>query len=172
MFKRILVAVDGSAPAARALTAALDLAVEQGSELVLLHVLDDLPAAVSVDALTYATGPILEALQQAGRDVLGSAVRKAEKRDVRLRPLLVETVGKSVSDVILDQARKTRADLIVLGTHGRRGLARIVMGSDAEGVVRNATVPVLLIRASEGAAGKRGASPRRARSSSRRGEIR
>jgi nucleotide-binding universal stress UspA family protein len=52
-----------------------------------------------------------------------------------------------VADVIVENAKKWRADLIVMGTHGRRGITRVVMGSDAEGVVRNTPVPVLLIRA-------------------------
>jgi len=61
----------------------------------------------------------------------------------------VETAGYGVADVILKQAKKTRADLIVMGTHGRRGVARLVMGSDAEGVVRGAPVPVLLVRSAD-----------------------
>ena len=65
---------------------------------------------------------------------------------LRAKTVLVETVGESVADAILIQARKVRAELIVLGTHGRRGLARMLMGSDAEAVVREARVPVLLVR--------------------------
>ena len=60
--------------------------------------------------------------------------------------MLYETVGHAVADVIIEQAKKCRADLIVLGTHGRRGITRLVMSSDAEGVVRATRVPVLLVR--------------------------
>lgn len=60
--------------------------------------------------------------------------------------MLCETVGHAVADVIVEQAKKRRADLIVLGTHGRRGITRLVMGSDAEGVVRTTRMPVLLVR--------------------------
>ena len=72
--------------------------------------------------------------------------------------MLVESRGHSVADTILEQARKTKADVIVLGTHGRRGLSRILMGSDAEAVVREARVPVLLVRSQERPAGKTGGS--------------
>ena len=65
---------------------------------------------------------------------------------MRTRPVLVETIGHTVADAIPEQAKKSHADLIVLGTHGRCGISRLVMGSDAEGVIRAATVPVLLVR--------------------------
>jgi nucleotide-binding universal stress UspA family protein len=65
---------------------------------------------------------------------------------VKPKPVLVEKFGGLVADVIIAQARKQRAGLIVLGTHGRRGVTRLVMGSDAEGVVRRTPVPVLLVR--------------------------
>ena len=75
-----------------------------------------------------------------------------------MKPLLVETRGQTVAHAILGQAQKTKADLIVLGTHGRRGLSRVLMGSDAEAVVREARVPVLLVRARERKARKAGAA--------------
>jgi nucleotide-binding universal stress UspA family protein len=58
-----------------------------------------------------------------------------------------EIVGGPAADVIVREAKKQRADLIVLGTHGRRGMRRLVLGSDAEQVVRMSPVPVLLVRA-------------------------
>jgi len=61
--------------------------------------------------------------------------------------VLLESIGGSAADLILDQARQGSADLIVMGTHGRRGLLRAAFGSDAEQVVRGATIPVLLVRA-------------------------
>jgi nucleotide-binding universal stress UspA family protein len=61
--------------------------------------------------------------------------------------VLLETLGHRVAELIIKQAKKWRADVIVLGTHGRRGLARVLMGSDAEIVVRESPVPVLLVRA-------------------------
>jgi nucleotide-binding universal stress UspA family protein len=60
--------------------------------------------------------------------------------------VLRETLGHRVADLIIKQAKRWRADVIVLGTHGRRGVSRLVMGSDAELVVRETSVPVLLVR--------------------------
>jgi len=60
--------------------------------------------------------------------------------------VLQQTVGSPVADLIIEEARKWRADLIVLGTHGRRELSRVIMGSDAETVVRETTLPVFLVR--------------------------
>jgi nucleotide-binding universal stress UspA family protein len=66
---------------------------------------------------------------------------------VAAKTILVESIGpRRVADIIIQQARKQRADAIVIGTHGRRGLSRLVMGSDAEEVVRTAPVPVTLVR--------------------------
>ena len=68
------------------------------------------------------------------------------QRRVKVDTVLLETLGHPVADLIIKQSKKWRADVIVLGTHGRRGLSRLLMGSDAEMVVREAQVPVLLVR--------------------------
>jgi hypothetical protein len=92
---------------------------------------------------------LLAALRDAGRKILVKAETVARKAEQPMRPALVEATGQSTARVILTHARKVHADLIVLGTHGRRGLKRLVMGSDAEAVLREATVPVLLLRSSK-----------------------
>jgi len=88
----------------------------------------------------------LRSLRKGGKKILAKAGAKVEKQRVTFKSVLIENLGHTVSDVIIDQARKLRADTIVMGTHGRRGITRMVMGSDAEGVVRRAPVPVLLVR--------------------------
>jgi nucleotide-binding universal stress UspA family protein len=146
MFKTILVAVDGSAVSNFGLEEAIQLASEQQATLCVLHVVEEYVLAQSVDAPVYVEG-LWEALREAGKKTLAKAVANAERRGVATRSILAESVGVPVADVILRQARKCRADLIVLGTHGRRGMSRLVMGSDAEAVIREAAVPVLLVRA-------------------------
>jgi nucleotide-binding universal stress UspA family protein len=89
---------------------------------------------------------LLAALREAGKKILSRAEKLAEKHGKPVQPLLVETLGQGVAHEVLIQARKLRAELIVLGTHGRRGLSRLVMGSDAEAILREARVPVLLVR--------------------------
>jgi K+-sensing histidine kinase KdpD len=72
-----------------------------------------------------------------------------------MKAVLAESRGGTIADAILSQARKAKADLIVIGTHGRRGLSRVLMGSDAEAVVRESRVPVLLVRSPQRAPRKR-----------------
>lgn len=148
MFKKILVPVDGSPTANRGLKEAIALAKEQGTMLYLLHVIDehrvDLAGAEVGGAYVAAA---TEALMKNGQKIIAAAQARAEKQGVRAISLTVETLGQTVAHMILAQAKKHKVDLIVLGTHGRRGLRRIIMGSDAEDVIRQTPVPVLLIRA-------------------------
>jgi nucleotide-binding universal stress UspA family protein len=73
---------------------------------------------------------------------------------------MVENVSGQVAEVILNEARKWRADLVVMGTHGRRGFSHMLLGSTAEGVVRSSAKPVLLVR---GNASRGSGRPRKAR---------
>ena len=145
MFRTILVAVDGSVVSNFGLDQAILLASEQHATLCILHVVEEYVLVQSVDAPVYVEG-LWEALRETGKKTLSAAVAKAERRGVTTRSILAESVARPVAEVILEQAKKCHADLIVLGTHGRRGMSRLVMGSDAEGVIREATVPVLLVR--------------------------
>ena len=83
-----------------------------------------------------------EMVRQFGLDVLARARQEAEAASVHCETLLREVTGKRVADVIVDQAAQHACDLIVMGTHGRRGFNRIAMGSEAEQVARTSTVPV------------------------------
>jgi nucleotide-binding universal stress UspA family protein len=165
MFKRILVPIDGSATSNLGLREAIEVAKDQNATLCLLHVVDDMVVTQGFDGTMYVAASyideILAALRKEGKAILAKAEAQAKKQALRCESVLVETIGHPVADVIIRQARKCRADLIVLGTHGRRGLTRMVMGSDAEGVVRATRVPVLLVR-----------SPKRPLAQSRRGAKR
>jgi nucleotide-binding universal stress UspA family protein len=85
-------------------------------------------------------------LRERGEQILKDAAGIARQQGVELETKLVETPGGSVGAMIVEHAENWPADLIVLGTHGRRGIRRLVMGSDAEYVVRTTPVPVLLVR--------------------------
>ncbi len=150
MFRNMLVAIDGSPTANRGLRMALDLAKEQHAALHVLHVIDDAVLATSLEGSAYVPPAYMESMLEGMRDTARKVIAAAEKlaaaHDVAIAPIMVEARGHAVAQVILAQARKVHADLIVLGTHGRRGLRRIVMGSDAETVLREATAPVLLVR--------------------------
>ena len=150
MFKRILVPIDGSPTSNLGLREAIKLAQDQSAALYLLQVVDELIVAQGFDGTMYVApesiDDFLTALRKEGKALLARAESRVNQHGIKCQTVLVETVGHAVADVIIEQAKKHRADLIVLGTHGRRGLSRIVMGSDAEGVVRGTKVPVLLVR--------------------------
>lgn len=145
MYKNILVAVDGSAASLRGLDEAIKVAKSVGGELMLVHVVGDLVMAADYVPSVYSEG-LFQALRESGAKVLEQAAAIARHAQVTTEQRLIETVGGRAADEIVKQARDWPADLIVMGTHGRRGLKRLVMGSDAELVLRLSAVPVLLIR--------------------------
>jgi nucleotide-binding universal stress UspA family protein len=95
------------------------------------------------------TPELIESLRVGGATILNSAASKARERGVKPETALLDRLGTSVAELILIQAKEWSADLIVMGTHGRRGLKRLALGSDAEMVVREANIPVLLVRETE-----------------------
>jgi nucleotide-binding universal stress UspA family protein len=150
MFQRILVPIDGSPTSAAGLHQAIALAEDQGATLYLLHVVDGLVVTQGFDGTAFVLqgeiDAVINALRKQGKSLLDKAAEAAKRRSVKHETLLVDTFGHAVADVIAEQARKRRVGLIVMGTHGRRGITRLVMGSDAEGVVKSARVPVMLVR--------------------------
>jgi nucleotide-binding universal stress UspA family protein len=161
MFKSILVALDGSAASNAGFKSALQLASDQHASLVALHVIDDGAMAINLEGgylpPSYVD-TLYDSLHKSGEAILAKAQAAARAAGVNITPILVETRGQTVAHEIILQARKSKADVIVLGTHGRRGLSRLVMGSDAEAVLREASVPVILVRKAEHA---RQAAPRK-----------
>ena len=143
-YKRILVPVDGSPTAAVGMLEAIKLAKEGGGKLLLLHVVEDYLAFVGPDA-GVSIAPMLDALRQTGQRVLGRIALRVERAGIKPQSVLVENYGGRVADSIVEQAKRLRADLIVMGTHGRRGVTRVLLGSDADVVVRYSPVPVLLV---------------------------
>lgn len=145
MYGKILVPVDGSETAARGLNEAIKIAKAQGSQLRLVHIVNEFILDYTYAPGLYAAN-LIESLVKGGREVLDNAEKAAQREGVKVDSVLIESIGGVAADLILTQAKQWPADLIVMGTHGRRGLARLAMGSDAEQVVRAATVPVMLVR--------------------------
>jgi nucleotide-binding universal stress UspA family protein len=148
MYQRILVPVDGSHTSTLGLQEAIRLAVDQRAQLFLLSIVDELVIAQNFEGLINA-GDLIDALRDAGNKALKHALALVHKHDIKAQAIVIETVGDRVSDIIVREAKKCKADLIVMGTHGRRGINRMVLGSDAEGVLRTALVPVLMVRSPE-----------------------
>lgn len=147
MSRRILVPIDGSPTSNRGLAEAIKLARGQKAKLCLLHVVDERSVTMAPEMDGIYMDRVMNLMRESGKKVLAKAEAAARKRGIKAITILVESISRPVADLIVGQARRWGADLIVLGTHGRRGLSRLVMGSDAEGVVRTARIPVLLVRA-------------------------
>lgn len=147
MYRRILVPLDGSEASKRGLEEALELAQEPQCAVRLLHVVDELIIMPSPEAVYDATD-MVKWMREAGEEILRAGADAARNHGVDAEIELFECLGGRAADIIIERAKHWGADLIVLGTHGRRGLRRLVMGSDAEEVVRRSPVPVLLVRAS------------------------
>ena len=142
-YKRILVPVDGSPTSDQGLDEAAKLARSSGSRLLLLHVVDDTVAFSSPDGA--GVNLVLDVLRSSGKSALETAAERARRARLRADTALVEKATGRVAEAIVEQAKRWRADLIVMGTHGRRGVNRLLLGSNAELVVRNSVVPVLLV---------------------------
>ena len=145
MYQRILVPVDGSHTSTLGLQEAIRIAIDQRAKLRIIHVVDELVVAQNFDGYLN-TDDLLGALRDAGKKALQNALAMARKRDLKADSALFESLGGRISEVIVKDAKKWRADLIVMGTHGRRGVTRMVLGSDAEAVLRETPVPVLFVR--------------------------
>lgn len=147
MYKKILVPTDGSAIAQKGLAEAIALGKLTGASLRLIHVVDELSFALSAGYGAGYMGDILSVLREAGAEVLSQAEAQVRASGLEVDSVLNDSFAGRVSDLVMAQVSHWGAELIVLGTHGRRGVGRIFMGSDAESIVRSATVPVLLLRA-------------------------
>lgn len=146
IYQRILVPIDGSATSERALQEAIRLAEGQ-SRLRLVYVLEEV---FPLDTEGYAFidySSLQEAVRLTGERALAQAAEKVRQSGTAVETVLLEMKGERIASVIVGESRQWPADLIVVGTHGRSGLNRLLMGSVAEGVVRSASVPVLLVRA-------------------------
>lgn len=144
VFARLLVAIDDSEPSQRAAEFAIRLAAEKHAQLICVHAVDWVPAVSSMEVgLSVADPePIIEALRTEGRALLDNVEAQAKAANVACDARLVEL---RPIDAILEAAKETKADVIVVGTHGRHGMARAVLGSVAEGVLRASTIPVLVV---------------------------
>lgn len=143
--ERIVVGTDFSSIAEHAVDHAVDLAEQIGASVTLVHAYE-LPAYSLPDGVVVATPAVAKSITDAGLKGLAESVERRKARSVALRPIL--RMG-SVADELNAVADAEDADLIVVGTHGRRGFSRFLIGSVAERTVRTATRPVLVVHAPE-----------------------
>ncbi len=146
MYQNILVPIDGSETAGLGLHEAIQLARTLGARIRVLHVLNKTPF-IADGATPVVIDDLISQLRSNGESIVHEAATAARAAGVEVQSSIIEALGDRAGEVIVAEARDWPAHLIVCGTHGRRGLKRILMGSDAEYVVRHTSVPVLLIRA-------------------------
>jgi nucleotide-binding universal stress UspA family protein len=146
-YKHILVAIDGSDVSNKALKEAIRLATDQKAHLHILHVVDE--------AFVYHGGPgfdysqIMKAFKDEGQKILDSAATIVSKQSsIKFDTTLIELnpFQGRIAEVIITKAQDWPADLLVIGTHGRRGFSHLFLGSVAEHIIKLATMPVLLVR--------------------------
>ena len=146
MYKKILVPVDVSDTSRSGLLEAIKLARDSGATVRAVHVVNSAYIAFPYSPAAYSLGEISERLLEEGKSLLTQAEQLVRDQGLKAESVLLETSTDNTGPLIVGQAKDWPADLIVMGTHGRRGLGRIVLGSEAEYVVRHTPVPVLLVR--------------------------
>ena len=146
MYQSILVPIDGSPTSSRGLSEAVRLGQLTRARLRLIHVVDELSFALGASEGLTMTGDILSLLREAGAAILTQGAASVKAAGLEVDTVLKDSFAGRVCDLVVAEAAAWPADLIVLGTHGRRGVGRLFMGSDAENIVRSAQTPVLLLR--------------------------
>lgn len=141
MYTRVLFPTDGSDPARAALSYALDVAAEHDATLHVLSVAD-----TNQDSLSLIEGEVVDVLEATARDIVDEAVARADEQGVSTESAVMQG---DPSLTIVDYADVFDIDLIVMPTHGRRGLSRLLLGSVTERVVGSATVPVVAVTPDE-----------------------
>jgi nucleotide-binding universal stress UspA family protein len=145
MYARILVPVDGSETSRKGLEEAIKIAKSQGSTLCLVHIVNEFIFDYSYGPGVYAAN-VIDSLRERGKVILEESVSLVRKAGLEPESAMLESIGGPAAEFIVSKAVEMKAQLIVMGTHGRRGLRRLALGSDAEQVIRTSPVPVLLVR--------------------------
>jgi nucleotide-binding universal stress UspA family protein len=145
MFKKMLLPSDGSPQAHQAAEVAADLAKSQGAEIVGVYVIDPYPFIGIGDASALALDAYLSEAQAAAAQSLNFIRELCQARGV---PFAGDTIERhSPYEGILETATAENCDLIVMGSHGRKGLQALILGSVAQKVLTHATIPVLVVKA-------------------------
>ena len=146
MYQRILVPVDGSSTSAQGLSEAISIAKLTAGRIRLLHVIREPFPAIAIDAALCAAAEIHGLARDAAERIIARATEQVEAQGIAVDSQWLDSFDGRVCDLVVQAAQAWEADLIVIGTHGRRGVGRMLLGSDAEQILRLAPVPVLLVR--------------------------
>jgi len=146
MFKRILIPVDGSDTATKALVAGLQMARETSASVRLVHTVNEMAYLAGMDAYGTYTADLAGMMREGGAKVLNDAMAVAKSAGVEASQAMLDEPGQRLGESVAGAAKLWGADLIVVGSHGRRGIGRVLLGSGAEQILRLSPVPVLVIR--------------------------
>ena len=154
MYRRIMVAVDGSDTSNKALVAANEMANYSGGRTVLrlIHVLDEMAYFTGFDPYGGQSGELIKIMRETGVKILADALAIVQAAGIEADTVLIDKFGERLGETVAAEAQSWKADLIVVGTHGRRRVGRMFLGSGAEQIIRLAPVPVLVIRTPDGGA--------------------
>ncbi|MBV1776326.1 universal stress protein [Burkholderiaceae bacterium DAT-1] len=144
MYQKILMPVDDSETSSRALSEATRFCCEQHGKVRLVHIVD--MAQFSWSGTEFVdVGDLQQNLRENGKKVLERSLASLKEAGLEVESALIEIWGGNLSSAIIDDAKAWGADLVIMGSHGWTGLDHLLLGSVAEGVVRHATLPVLII---------------------------
>lgn len=149
MYTRILAAIDGSRASRLALDEAVKIARTSGASIVAAYVVEHTPQLVDVGAVYQGEGSASPEAIEAATAALEEADGLFKSQGVQGTSRAVDAYGESVASVIARVADECEAELIVMGTHGRHGVRRVLLGSVAESLLRSVDLPVLLVRHEE-----------------------
>jgi nucleotide-binding universal stress UspA family protein len=144
-YRHILVPVDGSPTSDKALDEAIRLALFSGAKISLMHVMDDLSHVTGFEPAINYVQQIAPLMREAAERLLAKEGEKVLAHGLPVECVLIAEGPGRICDHVAEHARISHADLIVVGSHGRRGVGRVLMGSDAEQIIRHAPIPVLVI---------------------------
>lgn len=147
MYKRILVATDGSDLSARAVTHAISLAKLCGAQLFVLKVVSRYPqtyfeGGIALDADEVKR--VEQSWEDEGRTIILSVEKEASIQGVKVNGYVEKS--DIVSEAVLDLSKKCECDLIIMASHGRKGISRLLLGSETQHVLTHANIPVLVLR--------------------------
>jgi nucleotide-binding universal stress UspA family protein len=147
MYDKILVATDGSSLSKKAVTSAISLAALTGASLIALKVIPRYPQSYFEGGLALQAaevGRIEKQWADEGQAVVDEVKKLAELQGVKTRPLTVKS--DIVSEAVIATAKKNKCDLIVMASHGRKGVKRLLLGSETNQVLAHSHIPVLVLR--------------------------
>lgn len=147
MYKRILVATDGSKLSNMAVEHAIDLADITGAEVVALKVVPRYPQTYFEGGVALAAAEVARIEKQWNDEAMEAvnAVKAAgQKREVKVKPITVKS--DLIAEAIIAAAKRNKVDLIVMASHGRKGIKRLLLGSETQQVLTHSHIPVLVLR--------------------------